>query len=190
MDIIKKLAEDFSNYHFNRRSVDSEEIVSLAQSEIYKIDNHLDKIKFLNIVLERNAIDLEKHKIGCTNTTTCREDLAYANNTYFLTQELNRLGVQFNDDSFTSTEKNETESKLDKILQELKDIKDADQLLYDEFVKEINELRDLYYLGKKKWYQLLVGKGTEMVAGGIVSETVAKQVIETVKISFPHLLGN
>lgn len=62
-------------------------------------------------------------------------------------------------------------------------------MLYEDLLKEINELKDLYFLGKKKWYQLLIGKSVEMAAGGIVSETVSKQIIEQVKSNLPGLIG-
>lgn len=67
-------------------------------------------------------------------------------------------------------------------------MKHGQQIIYEELTDEINELKNLLFLGKKKWYQLLVGKSVEMVASGIVSETVVKGILDNSKISFPTLL--
>lgn len=189
MDIIIKQANRFTENYFNGGVSHYEEILDAAKEKVYNIDNPLDKIKFLNIVLEKKNSEYEKHKPVCGDPENCSKNFAYENISYYLTQELNRLGIHFNDDTFTDAEKQQAESRLDKILSDLNGLKIGQQIIYEDLTKEINELKDLYFLGKKKWYQLFIGKSAEMVAGGIVSETIAKQIIETVKTSFPNLLG-
>ena len=51
------------------------------------------------------------------------------------------------------------------------------QIIYDDLSAELQELKDFYILGKKKWYQLFLGKTAEMVIGGVISETVSKELI-------------
>ncbi len=189
MDIIKETATRFATNHLRGRFTNYQEFIDLAKEKLYDIDNHSDKIKFINILLENNNTEYDKHKPNCTNPTGCPQNYAHENVTYYLSQELGRLGVQLNEDTFTVEEKAHAESKLDQILRDLIEVKLGQQIIYEDLNKEINELRDLYFLGKKKWYQLLVGKGVDMVASGIVSETVSKELIDTVKISFPKLTG-
>jgi hypothetical protein len=188
MDIILKKATRFADNHYNGGVSRYKEILDAVTEQVSAIDNPLDKIKFLNVVLERNNNDYEKHKPLCGDPENCTKNYAYENVAYFLTQELNRLGVQFNEDAFSDTDKQEAESKLDKILSQLADLKIGQQIIYEDLNKEINELKDLYFLGKKKWYQLLIGKTAEMVTSGIVSETVAKEIINTVKTTYSNLL--
>jgi hypothetical protein len=190
MDIIVKQANKFSDNYFNGGIFKYEELLKATRNKVNEIDNTFDKIKFLNVVLEKNNSEYEKHKPDCSDPDNCRYNFAYESISYSLMQELNRLGVNFNDDTFTDIEKKETESKLEKILSDLNELKAGHQIIYEDLAKEINDLKELYFLGKKKWHQLLIGKGVDMVASGIVSETVAKQIIETVKVSFPHLLGH
>lgn len=166
-----------------------EEVLDAAKSDVYGIDNPADKIKYLNFILDRNNKDYAKHKLVCQNPENCSHNYAYGSIEYYLTQELNRLGVHFNDDTFTEEEKEQAETKLDKILRDLNDIKLGQQVIYEDLTKEINELRDLYFLGKKKWYQLFIGKSIDMVASGVVSETISKQIIEEVKKNLPTLIG-
>lgn len=190
MDIILKQANRFVDNYFDGGLSPYQEILDSAKGKVYEIDNPLDKIKFLNVVLERNNSEYEKHKPVCGDPGNCAKNFAYENIAYVLTQELNRLGVHFNDDTFSDTEKQEAENKLEKILSQLSELKIGQQVIYEDLTKEINELKELYFLGKKKWYQLLIGKSTEIVASGIVSETVVKEIINIVKIRYPYLLGH
>jgi hypothetical protein len=143
----------------------------------------------LNFLLDRNNNDYADHKPRCQDPENCRYNYAYENIAYYLTHELNRLGVHFNDDTFTQEDKEQAHSKLDQILKGLNDIKFSQQVIYEDLSKEINELKDLYFLGKKKWYQLFIGKSVDMFASGVVSETLSKQIIEELKKNMPPLIG-
>jgi hypothetical protein len=188
VDIIKKKAEDFAKYQFLSSQIDSDDIISSTRNKLYEIDNVLDKIKFLNIVLDTNSSKYDKHKKVCRDPETCGINASHEEVTYFLGQELSRLGVCINDDTFTVDDKMEAEDKLDKIISEIQTLKDGHQIIYDQLVNEITELKELYYLGKKKWYRQLIGTGAEMAVGGIISETVSKKIIEIVKGEISKLL--
>ncbi len=179
MDIIKKISEKFIQRYLNGRISKYAEIIEAARTQLYDIDNQLDKIKFLNIILEGNNKTYDRHKPNCQSPENCDVNFAHESISYFLVQELNRLGVQLNEDTFTVDEKDIADSKLDKILKDLEDLKMGHQIIYDDLLKEMNELRELYFLGKKKWHQLFTVKCIEMVTGGIISETVSKQIIES-----------
>ncbi|CAN5413826.1 hypothetical protein BH10BAC2_BH10BAC2_48630 [soil metagenome] len=68
------------------------------------------------------SIVLEYHnEQGNIRKLECREedygkDMAYDSINYYLTQELNRVGLRTDENLFTKKEKDEYESKLDKIL--------------------------------------------------------------------------
>jgi hypothetical protein len=190
MDIITKKAKRFADNYFMDGVRQYDELLSAAKKEVYSIDNPLDQIKYLNFLLDRNNSDYESHKPRCQDPENCQYNEAYENIAYYLTQELNRLGVQFNDDTFTQEEKENADTKLDQILKDLNEVKLGQQIIYEELTKEINELRELYFLGKKKWYQLFIGKSVDMVASGIVSETISKQIIEEFKKNLPALIGH
>ncbi len=64
------------------------------------------------------------------------------------------------------------------------------QFTYDDLMEEIEQLKNYYFLSKKTWMQLLVGKVTEMVAGGIISETISKELINGVNEAYPLLLNH
>jgi len=189
MDIITKFADRFVQRHLKGRIDKYAEIIEAAREQLYDIDDQLDKIKFLNIILEGNNKTYDRHKPDCTAPDTCPINLAHESISYFLAQELARLGVQLNEDTFTIDEKESADSKLDKILKDLEVLKMGHQIIYDDLKKELDELKELYFLGKKKWHQLFSGKCLEMVASGIISETVSKQIINAVEPTFTKLIG-
>jgi hypothetical protein len=49
-------------------------------------------------------------------------------------------------------------------------------------------LKNLYFIGKKNWCQNLAGKSLEMVASGVVSETVSKKLISIAGVTFNKLI--
>ncbi len=189
MDVITNFADKFVQRHLNGRINKYTEIIEAARKQVYDIDNQLDKIKFLNIILEGNNKAYDRHKPECNAPNTCQTNLAHESITYFLAQELSRLGVQLNKDTFTVDEKETADIKLDKILKDLEELKMGHQIIYDDLKKELEELKELHFLGKKKWHQLLVGKCLEMVTSGIISDTVSKQIISTVEPTFVKLIG-
>jgi len=176
MDIIAKQAQRFADNVFDSGVGNYERILSDVRRKVSEIDNKLDKVKFLNIVLERNKSIYDSHKLVCKEPTECQQNENHEVISYLLVQELNRLDIIFGKDVFTEEEKATADTKLDKILEELAFLKNGQQLIYDDLTYEINELRSLHFLGKKKWYQLLLGKSTEMVMSGIISETVSKKI--------------
>jgi predicted RNase H-like nuclease (RuvC/YqgF family) len=188
MEIIIKRATRFSDGHFRggiSGTAGYQKLMEKLDDELDKIDDELDKIKFINVVLERNNSEYEIHKLECNNPINCDENEAYENIAYDLTQELKSIGVQISGDAFTMEEKNKAESNIEQILN---DLKNGQEVIYEDLMKEISELRELFFLGKKTWFQLLLGKGVEMVASGIVSETISKQIIENVGNSFTRLI--
>ena len=51
-------------------------------------------------------------------------------------------------------------------------------------------MKDYFYLPKKTWVELFIGKLTEMIAAGIVSETMSKQIVETIGKSYSGIVNN
>ncbi len=186
MSFIKKKAEQFVYEHIERGISSGKEVVESAKSELYDIDDDLDKVTFLNVILGANKLEYDKHLLVCTNKNSCPENHDHETITYYLTQELKRI-IPITGDQFSSEEAVQAESKLDDILKEVKSMKEVGNEHFQKIQSELNELRDLYILGKKKWYQLLIGKSADMVLSGIVSETVAKKIVETVATELPKL---
>ncbi len=184
MNYINKRAEKFVRIYIARDVSESAEVISGAKSELSNIDNNLDKATFLRIVLEANEKEYQAHLKVCKNKEDCSVNYKHETISYYLIQELNRLGIRTNNDQFTLEEKEKVESKLEEILAELQILTTGQEVIYDDLKAEIDKLRDLYILGKKTWFQLLLGKTSEMVLSGIISETVSKEIISAIEREF------
>lgn len=113
MDIISKQANYFvENYIMN--GLDHKDILKSAREKVSEIDNQLDKIKFLNIILEGNNKEYEKHLPGCRDLENCSTNFGHETVQYFLTQELSRLGVDFIDDTFSEMKNRKLTPRLKK----------------------------------------------------------------------------
>lgn len=105
---------------------------------------------------------------------------------FFLTNELDDLNEQITPEEFTEPERKHLGTIIDNIMADLKAIRLGQEMTYDDFREEFKELQDLLYLNKKNWSQLFVGKLTEMIAGGVISETVSKDIIQFVQGHMPN----
>ena len=190
MDIVKTYADKIIRRYFSGNARDVKKVEEAANSTLWDLRQDKDKIRFLNMVLEAANIDYEKHLLECKNKETCDDSKNYAFSIHFLQNELYDLGINADEDTFTIEEKEIAESKLNKILEEINKLSLGQELIYNEMMAEIEELRELYYLGKKNWYQILIGKAAEMTAGGVVGNTVSQKIIETFSDKVPKLLSN
>ncbi|MES2328188.1 MAG: hypothetical protein V4539_01210 [Bacteroidota bacterium] len=176
-DFITKKAKRLITYHLDQGISQYKEVNSAIDDDLRELDENDEKVKYLQIISEKVNFDYAEHKLVCEDPENCSKNWAYDHILYFIQKELKDLGVRFNDDTFTREEKETAENKIDKILSELNDIKYSQKISYELLTEQLEELKEIFYLGKQKWHQLLVGKSVEMVVSGIVSETVCKQII-------------
>jgi hypothetical protein len=153
------------------------------ESNIGWLRTDKDKIDYINYIIKELNTIFEIHQKGCRDEQ-CNKPYHYQMITYFLQHELADFGIVFNEDSFTTEDKLKADDILQKIIDDLNEIKAGQEVIFNE----INELKDLYFLGKKKWYQLLAGKSFDMVASGIVSETVCKKIIQEFSVPMAKLI--
>lgn len=181
MDIIEKIAEEIYTIYIKRGPKKHEEIILKIRGKIYDIDNKLDQIKFLTFILNKTKGDFEKHLPLCTAPKTCSKNFQYESIIYYIQQELQRLGIVFNEDTFTVAERLTADEKIDEILEKIKKLEFGQAIYYEDVTKDIQEMKSLHFLGKRKWSQLIIGKLTEMSLSGIVSETISKGFITLIK---------
>ena len=73
---------------------------------------------------------------------------------------------------------------MELIVEDLKLLKLGQEVIYDDLLSELNELKEYDFLEKSSWKQLMLGKLTEMIAGGVISETVSKEIVNLVNMKF------
>ena len=190
MNYIEKKAVQLVERRLKNKVIsDPNQILKTVQEDLESIESETDKLSYLTIVLEANDISYSKHLKECRQGESCPTNEKYEKVNYFLQQELRILGIQTNSDTFLHQEKESLTNYLDTILADLNNLKDGQKVIYDDLMAEMQELKKWFIIGKKNWRQMAVGKFSEMVAGGIISEATAKPILDTLKRSVSTLIG-
>lgn len=176
-DYIQRKAIQIVDHYLSHGIGDPKKLIGIVRNELYEINSDKDKLLLLTTVLEANDAEYNKHLKVCTNKTGCSTNQDHEQVAYYLGQELTDLGIEVDEDAFTREEKSQANEVLDAILQEIKDLKDGQQLIYDDLIKEIEELKNWYILGKKKWSVLCANQIGGAVASGVIAEATAKPIL-------------
>lgn len=188
---IKILAKDISLNYLEHGIVDENELIDKVRSELYEIKSEKDKLGLLSIVLEANEVEYQNHLRDCKNPNSCSINKQHQRVSYFLQQELEEIGMNINSDHFTWEEKTQCNAQLDNLIETLTA---SSQILSEqlEILRiEIEELKNLYVLGKKNWKQQFAGKVSEMLFSGVISELTAKPIINNIfKPGFEYISIN
>jgi len=163
-----------------------------AKVESYKLKSAKDKVVFIKHLIKLSIDESERHEKECT--TLPKEDCDTTKNynylLFFLNQELDEYSLEKQDEEkdVDYSMRIYFDKKIDTILDELQKLKTDSEtiqkgqvIIIEAFTAEFEELKTLYYLGKKNWRQNLFGKFGEMVASGVVSETISKEVVDIMK---------
>ncbi len=156
--------------------------------ELYKFKKENYKTLFIKGLIKELQNDLEKHKQGCIDPD-CHNEKKMNQGLFFLNQELDEYAESSSDlEEIDFVKRSDADSKIDKILNELEalkgeteTIKNNQVIIVEGLMEDFEELKRLYHLGKKNYRQIVIGKFGEMLASGVVSETVAKSTVELIK---------
>lgn len=177
MNFAEQRADDIKRRYIANGLGEIERLKSKIKENLYEFIDDSDRILYLNIIAESNQQGYEKHLKVCTDINVCHINKDHEHLAYFINKQLYELGIQINEDMFTAEEKQSAEDKLDKLMNELEEIKLSQTVTFEYLFNEMEELKKHFYLGKKKWKELFIGKGIEMTLSGIISETVSKKVL-------------
>jgi hypothetical protein len=136
-----------------------------------------DKIKIIESVLRFSKAESSKHIKVCQEPKTCSKSKNLALAEFILVQELEQLGINTGHEIFDLSEQKVIIGKLDDILKEIELLKMGHEIIYEDIKSEIDELRTMFFLSKKNWKQLLIGKFGEMTMSGIISESLSKKLL-------------
>ena len=184
MNLIQRQAEDFLLYNLNEYGK-HKEFVSNVKSELWEYNKTAHKVQFIELIILRLKKGYDEHLSTCKNE--CDVKKFYENSLFFLQEELEELESNIETQDFNRTDKTQLTVVLNKIIEDLNTLKLGQQISYDDFALEFEELKDMLFLDKKNWSQLFIGKLTEMIASGVISETISKEITETIKSNYPNL---
>ncbi|CAN5504647.1 hypothetical protein BH23BAC1_BH23BAC1_30690 [soil metagenome] len=184
MDIVLQKAKKFYKHNLVD-SITFDDALAQTINETNTFFGTTDKLSFLKFLIEKQSEEIKDHERFCIeDPEECDYSMTLRFYVFALENEVKRLSHAA--DKFNETELFEIRGKLDKIISDMIILKYGNEIIYDDFLKEFEELRDSVNLGKKTWRQLLLGKMFEMTASGIVSEKVSKGIIKEFQSMYDH----
>ncbi|MBU1579410.1 MAG: hypothetical protein KJ578_04585 [Bacteroidetes bacterium] len=181
MNIIQKQAADFYQMNMREGRTKHQAFIDVVKSELYNYRKQAHKMEFLQWILSKLKMDFDSHYEECENKENCQINETYENSLFFLQIELEEIEASLSENDFTSLAKTEMDLKLNEILDQMKTVQLGQQITYDDIKSEIEELKDFYFLNKKNWKQLLLGKLEDFTVAGIVAEKISKPLLELLK---------
>ncbi|MCF6352512.1 MAG: hypothetical protein L3J06_05845 [Cyclobacteriaceae bacterium] len=189
-DIVEEKATEFVRWNLDSAN-STDEFISDLESELYKFNREKDKLSYLTVISAFVLEESNKHSEECTRPKNCTTSKRHREATFFINQMLEEYEIGINNDQvFSFDEKYENNRKLDSLIEEVQKLRTGQEIIYDDLIKEIEELKNLYFIGKKNWYQNLAGKSFEMVASGVVSEAISKKLLTIAGTTFTNLIGS
>jgi O6-methylguanine-DNA--protein-cysteine methyltransferase len=182
MNLIQDQATRFYEWKFNEYG-NYQEFISEVRTQLdeYRKDAH--KLEFLDYLMTLLKQEFDKHLEVCQHKNeknVCDVNKNFENSLFFIENERDEVIEYLPKTEFNLKERSGINDSLQKILEDLNKIKIGQEFTYDDIVEELNELKEFYFLNKKHWSQMFIGRLSEMVAGGVISETISKEIVETV----------
>lgn len=181
MNIIQKQAAEFYRLNMRESRTKHPEFVIEVKTALIDYRRPSHKLEFLGWILSKLKIDYDKHFETCKSRENCVTNETYENSIFFLQIEQEQIEESLNPQDFSGIEKTEMDRKLNEILDRIKQLQLGQQVIYDDLQSSLDELKELYYLNKKTWGQLLLGKLTDFTAAGLVAEEISTPLLELMK---------
>ena len=156
-----------------------QDFIGLVKFEINQYSQVSHKIQFLETVMFEAKKDFEEHLLTCSSLEECQTNLFYESVIFFINEIRNELSKNLSLEEFNESDILRYKTGIDEILSKINTLQLGQQITYDDFIEQFNEMKSYFYLNKKTWNQMLAGKLLEMVAAGVVSETISKQILES-----------
>ena len=189
MNLIKQHAQEFLRFNELDKH---EEFISLVRSKTYDYKRASYKIEFLQHLLTLVKLEYDKHLKDCTwkGNGNCPKNYELESTMFFLNEEVLELNGEIDESDFNLNQKANLSNVINELLAALNRVEVGQRITYDDLSEEIIQLKEYFYLPQKTWIELFLGKITEMIASGIVSETVSKQIVETIGKSYSEIVKN
>jgi hypothetical protein len=165
-DVVNRKVKQFADYRLRGPLYNVHEVGDKVQSELWSLSTDADRIQYLGYLVNHVVEVIADHESKC-NKEHCRVGPDGQEFLYFLYGKLADSGLTLRGETFTSREVVENNLTINELTHKLDELKAGEHILYDEFgavaeqvaglKADIAELKNLYVLGKKKWYQQFYG---------------------------------
>ena len=190
MNLIQQQTADFLDRKFDERGK-YDDFIQKVRTQLYEYRKDAHKLEFIDHLMTLLKQGYDKHLTRCeypNDRGKCAINKNYENTLFFIQNERDEMIESLPSTDFSPQERTDINESLQKILADLDKIKMGQEITYDDLIAELNDLKEFYYLNKKHWSQMLIGRLTEMVASGVISETISKDIVETVTKHYAGLI--
>lgn len=191
MDFIKYHADEFlKQYEFKEKRF----IVFLEEINFHLnyYKKGVQKIFFLEHIFMVEKIKYERHLKFCSESShnNCRITKYFEMELFFLQNEIDFLESKLNAKYLKKNERTGINIELDYFIGTLYQASFQDKNNYLILKKELEEMKHYYYLDKKNWRHLFIGKITELVTKNILSAEISKNLIEIIDDVYTLKINN
>ncbi len=179
MNLIEKQAEKFSLYNLDSNK-NYQDFIQLVNQELVHYSQFSHKVQFIETVMCEVKKEYDEHLQDCTSKDDCDQNFYYESINFFLNELRTIQNKNLTEQEFKEVDIIRYRTGIDEILNKLNEIQLGQQFTYDDFYDQFEELKTYFFINKKSWNQMLAGKLLEMVAAGVISETVSKQIVSII----------
>ncbi len=191
MNIIQQQAKDWIRFSLDEHGK-YEDFISKVRSKLYDYRKDSHKLEFVDQIILIVKLKYDNHLKVCefpNDRSKCNVNKLFENVLFFLQNERDEILEVLPELDFTLQERTDINVSLQNIINDLNKIKFGQEITYDDLTDQLNELKEFYFLNKKHWTQLLIGRLSEMVASGIISEAICKDIVETISKNYAGLIN-
>jgi hypothetical protein len=177
MNIIQRQADDF--FRKNEFNHSYECFIDVVSKKVLVHKKEIYKIIFLERLFILSKIKYDRHLKYCSASinNSCRFAFYFESVLFFLQNEIDIYEKSLNNKYLKKSERISINIKLNKFIDTFDENTFHSNINYQIFKHEINEMRHYYYLNKKNWRTLFIGKITELQSKGIISSENSETLI-------------
>jgi len=182
--ITRKAKAHCQEFFEDANSFDPKEDISDIDSKLHTIRTNEERVQFITYLISHINDIVAKHNAKCNNAN-CPVDDYSQDVLYHLYGELNDYGIITDKEPFSTEETYSNNNVLNKIIQQLEELKAGQEIIYDELdikiidsaIEEAESLKGLQVLGRSKWLKLVSGFLVEYSGTKVLDEVFKTSII-------------
>jgi hypothetical protein len=142
-----------------------------VQLKSYELNSDSDKLLFFNTVKGKDKAQHDKHAEGC-DKETCDITDQHEMLTYYIDGFIKDLDVGDSEDYYTYEERESILSILNKVLEDIQELKENQYAIYEKVGADIDDLKSKLDEKKETWVDISKGKAFDWIADGVVKKSI------------------
>ncbi|MEX2484159.1 MAG: hypothetical protein WED10_06360 [Brumimicrobium sp.] len=187
MNIVKEQAKDFiestevpySNYRL---------YMSRVKEWLFEYNKSSSQAEFLSSLISHFKKEMDEVASNYKNPDERIDIQQYQHLIFRLNDELEEVKENVPQGTFFEEDKQLVNEKIEEILREMQTLKNGQEIIYEDLSKELNEMKEYFFLNKKTWSQLFIGKLSTMISSGVISQTASTKIVELIQEDYSNLI--